>query len=175
MRRRSDSDDLYFVTLTIVGWVDVFTRSIYKRYLAENISFCQDQKGLDLYKYVIMSNHVHMIARMRDNKRMDNFLRDFKSFTSKGLYDLICNEDVESRKHWMFAVFRSAGMANPDNKDFQIWQIGSHPVILSTNEMIDQKAEYIENNPVKSGFVKAPEAYIYSSACERSPVKCLEL
>lgn len=61
--RITTTDELYFVTLTTVGWVDVFTRNDYKNILFENLKYCQQIENLEIYSYVIMSNHIHMIFR----------------------------------------------------------------------------------------------------------------
>ena len=64
----------------------------------------------------------------------------------------------------MLWMFQRAGKKNPNNKYYQFWQQDNHPLELSTNEMMDQKLEYIHNNPVKAGLVLSPEEYLYSSA-----------
>ena len=53
---------------------------------------------------------------------------------------------------------------NIRNKDFQFWQQHNHPIELATNEMIDQRVNYIHNNPVEAGFVDEPHAWLHSSA-----------
>ena len=58
-------DELYFITMTIVDWIDVFTRQIYFDFIVDNLKYCQDKKGLRIYEYVIMTNHIHMIIRRR--------------------------------------------------------------------------------------------------------------
>lgn len=64
----------------------------------------------------------------------------------------------------MLARMYHAGLHNPNNYDFQLWQQHYHPVELSTNEMIDQRLQYIHLNPVAGGFVDQPEGWVYSSA-----------
>jgi REP element-mobilizing transposase RayT len=56
-----DSSIPHFVTFTVVGWVDVFSRQCYKEILLESLRYCQTNKGLDLHAWVIMTNHLHMI------------------------------------------------------------------------------------------------------------------
>ena len=171
MRRTATSDDLYFITLTVVDWVHIFTRQIYKDYLVDNLAFCQKNKGLEIIAYVIMTNHVHLIARSQKN--LSDWLRDFKSFTSKGLYKLIESNETESRKEWMLEIFSRHGITNDLNKDFQVWQNGSYPVCLPLNyvSMIEQKTSYIHNNPVRAGIVPEAHMYTYSSANPLSPLK----
>jgi putative transposase len=64
----------------------------------------------------------------------------------------------------MLWIFKSAGKRNPNNHNYQLWQQQSHPEELITNELTDQKLEYIHNNILKTGIVDNPEDYVYSSA-----------
>ena len=61
--RKTSADELYFVTLTVSGWTDLFTRSVYKDILVNNLIHCQEQENLNIFSYVIMSNHLHMVCR----------------------------------------------------------------------------------------------------------------
>lgn len=154
---------VYFLTYTIVQWIDVFTRSIYKDILIDSIKHSQQQKGLMLHAYCIMSNHVHMIASASEGYQLSAIVRDQKKFTAKRIYETI-QQQGESRRNWMSWLFRSAGSNNVNNKYIQVWQQDNHPIELATNEMIDQRLDYIHNNPVKAGIVADPVHYIYSSA-----------
>ena len=51
-----------------------------------------------------------------------------------------------------------------ENSQFQIWQEGAHPQIIRDDDTLNQKIEYIHNNPVRRGYVDAPEHWRYSSA-----------
>ncbi len=171
MRRTATSDELYFLTLTIVGWVDIFTRPEYKEYIIDNLVYCNKNKGLEVFEYVIMSNHIHLLARRKKGMSMSDWLRDFKSYTSKGLYKLIAENERESRRDWMLQIFNAHGENNELNKDFQIWQNGSHPTCLPMHytDIIQQKTAYIHLNPVRAGLVPEPGMYLYSSAHLQNP------
>lgn len=52
----------HFITFAVVGWVDVFTRREYPEFLLHNLAYCRKNKGLRLYEFVIMPNHLHLIA-----------------------------------------------------------------------------------------------------------------
>jgi len=92
------------VTLTIEGWVDLFTRRDYKDIIVENLQYCQEKEELEIYCYVIMSNHFHMICRCRDND-LNELLGRFKSFTSKKFLSVIKGNLKESRKEWLLYLF----------------------------------------------------------------------
>ncbi len=160
----ANPEGIYFITFATVSWVDVFTRKDYKDILIDSLQYCQKEKGFILYGYVIMTNHVHFIARAKDGNNLSDIIRDFKKFTSKQLVMAIDSNRQESRKEWMLSIFRKAGKQNSNNKEYQFWQQHNHPIELYSNAVIDQKMDYIHNNPVVEGVVSMPEDYLYSSA-----------
>ena len=172
-RYKTYEGGLFFVTLTVVGWIDVFTRREYCDCLVQNLKYCQDKKGLQLYAYCIMSSHVHLIAAA-ETGLLNFLLRDFKSYTAKQLLQLITDNPQESRKEWLLFLFRHFAKNKPNTQN-QFWQHHNHPIDLTSNSLIDQKLEYIHQNPVKSGFVNEPQDYFYSSANPLSPLKTLPL
>ncbi|MEN8122608.1 MAG: hypothetical protein ABFS35_19860 [Bacteroidota bacterium] len=54
----SEKEGAYFLTFQIVGWVDIFTRKTYRDIAIESLIYCQKNKGLEVFAYVIMSNHI---------------------------------------------------------------------------------------------------------------------
>ena len=156
----------YFVTMTVVDWVDVFTRSVYKDVIVNSLIYSIKNKGLVLHAWVIMSNHVHLIVSARQKYNLPDIFRDLKKFTSKKIINEIENNFDESRRKWMIQIFKNHGSKNPNNKDFQFWQQDNHPVELDTNEMMDQRLDYLHNNPIKAQIVDEAEHYIYSSGID---------
>jgi putative transposase len=71
---------------------------------------------------------------------------------------------LESRRIWMLRLFKSAALDSKKHIMYKFWQNEYHPVELSNNEMMDQKLDYLHDNPVKEGIVERPEDYVYSSA-----------
>lgn len=161
-----DQDKLYFVTFTVINWIDVFIRNEYRNMFLESVRFCQKNKGLEVYAWCIMTSHIHMILGANGAYKLEDIIRDLKSFTSRGIRKLLEEKDNlgESRKDWMIDMMKKTGTRNSNNKDFQFWQQHNHPIELSTNELLDQKLEYIHNNPIEAGFVESPEMWQYSSA-----------
>jgi REP element-mobilizing transposase RayT len=157
----SDGQALYFLTFQIVGWVDIFTRRIYKDIVIDSFRYCQNNKGLNLFAYVIMSNHIHLLAQS-ETGNLSGFIRDFKSFTSRKFLDLL-DEGVESRSDWMKLVFEYHGKFK-NKQTNQVWTHENHAEEIYSQKFIEQKVAYIHNNPVKAGIVTRPEDYLYSSA-----------
>jgi putative transposase len=158
-----NKEGVHFITFAVVGWVDVFTRKEYRDIVIESLKYCQREKGLILYAWCIMSNHVHLIISARENNLSD-ILGDFKKFTSKQILKSIQDHPQESRKEWMLELFLEAGSKNSRNKTFQFWRQDNQPKELITEWFSIQKLDYIHNNPVEAGIVEKAEEYLCSSA-----------
>jgi putative transposase len=155
----------YYMTLTVVDWVDVFTRPVYRQIIVDSLKYCQEAKGLEIYGWVLMSNHIHLIASAtKPGITMSDILRDFKKFTSKKIVKAIQEEPTESRRQWMLHRFEFAGSYNPKIKDYKFWQDGNEAKEIHTPEFFYQKLTYIHNNPVRAEIVEHPDEYLYSSA-----------
>ena len=157
-----DQSKAHFITMTVVDWIDVFSRKTYRDIVVDSFNYCIKNKGMILYGYVIMTNHIHMIMQSEDEKLSD-LVRDFKKFTAKTILDTIQVEN-ESRKEWMLERFKKATETHKRNKNFQFWQLNNHPVEVYSDEFLWTKLDYIHLNPVRAGFVEKASHYIYSSA-----------
>ncbi len=158
-----DQSATYYMTFQVVEWVDIFTRPHYKQIITSSFEFCRKQKGLQLYAYVIMTNHLHLIAGTKSGYNLSDTIRDFKKFTAHQLLKDM-HGDAESRKDWMLKRFEFAAARHTRNSNFQIWTHENHPIELFSMPVIKQKMNYIHQNPVRAGIVLNPEDYVYCSA-----------
>ena len=152
----------HFITVTVVDWIDVFSRKVYRDEVIASLDYCIKNKGMHLYGYVIMSNHIHMIVQSQDGKLSD-LIRDFKKFTARTILNKIQTEP-ESRRESMFERFALATESHSRNKTYQFWKYGNHPEEIYTNSFMWSKLDYIHLNPVRAGLVQKASHYIYSSA-----------
>ena len=157
-----ESTGLHYLTFQIVGWVDIFTRKIYRDVAIDSFKFCQENKGLNLYAYVIMSNHIHLMAQSETGD-LSGIIRDFKNFTGRKIVDIINDNGLESRSEWMKMIFEYHGKYK-NKQDNQIWTHENHAEQIYSQKFIVQKLNYIHNNPVRSAIVQKAEDYLYSSA-----------
>ena len=157
-------NEIHFITFAVVEWVDVFTRSCYSDLVVESLRFCQKHKGLKIYAWVIMSNHLHLIVSATEGANLSDILRDFKKFTAKRIIKAIQENYRESRQKWMLDIFKIEGQKNARNVFNQFWRQTNHPIELRSPRMKYQRLDYLHNNPVKAGIVTSPEYYKYSSA-----------
>ena len=159
-------EGIYFLTFTVIGWIDVFSRLVYKEILTDSLRHCIANKGLRIHAWVIMSNHVHLIASAEHNNLPD-IVRDLKKYTSKKIVEEVSMNPQESRREWMLAIFRNAGQYKRNNKEYQFWQqYTNRPVEVYSKEVMQQKLNYIHDNPVVAGYVTSPEYYTFSSCID---------
>ncbi len=159
-----DNQQPHFLTLTIIQWADIFSRPVYRDIFMDSLAFCVKNKGLVLNAYVIMTNHVHLIASAQEGYKLASIIRDLKRFTARRLYETLLVEPTESRRYWMRWIFESEGQRSSCNEDIRVWTHDNHPIILETNGILEQKLNYLHQNPVKAGICFAAEDYVYSSA-----------
>ncbi len=160
----------YFLTLTVVDWVDLFTRKEYCNVIVDSLNYCINQKGLEVFAYVIMSNHVHMVCRTKEPYNLSEVLRDFKKFTSKQFIKLM-DEVGESRKKWLKDKFSFEAQRRGRASNYKIWKDDNHALEIGEYIDIEQKINYIHENPVKAMIVQHAEDYIFSSARDYSDDK----
>ena len=133
-----DQNAMHFLTFTVIDWVDVFSRKEYKLELVESMNYCVREKGLSIYGWVIMSNHMHVIWQAKEGYSLSAIIRDYKKFTAKRI------------------------------TKYKFWQDSNHAIELHAldTKMKEQKLDYIHNNPVKAMLVHNPEDYVFSSAID---------
>jgi REP element-mobilizing transposase RayT len=158
-----DQHAIYFVTFTIVDWIDVFTRKVYKDFCIESLNFCRKNKGLKIYGYVIMSNHIHLILQS-ETLHLSDIIRDFKKFTANQIIEFAQKSVHESRADWMLDKFKFNAAKHKRNSIYQVWTHDNHSEELLSTKFIEQKLNYIHQNPVRAGVVQYDYEYLYSSA-----------
>ncbi len=152
-----DQQGMYFITSTVVQWIDVFTRRSYADIIINSLSHCQKEKGLQIYSWVIMSNHIHLIISTKEGFNLSDTLRDFKKYTSTQIVNSIAENNRESRKHWLLWLLKP-------KEAITFWQPENHAEEIRTYDFFVQKLNYIHQNPVRAGIVDKEEEYVYSSA-----------
>jgi putative transposase len=162
-----DSTAIYFVSFAVVGWIDVFTRTIYRDLLLDSLTYCRKAKGLNLHAWVIMSNHVHLIVSSKEGYLLANIMRDLKKYSAVRILKEIKDSMIESRKEWMLYLFAKAGQQNSNNKNFQFWRQDNYPIELDPHlNMFEERINYLHNNPVEAGLVANASDYLYHSAID---------
>jgi len=128
---------------------------------------------MEIFAWCIMTSHIHLIFRSDGDQRPELLIGDFKRFTSKAIVKAIIENPKESRKEFLVEQFRNAGNNASNVNKYQFWRHENHPIELWSNKVIDEKIDYIHQNPVEAGLVFRAEDYIYSSAIDYAGEKGL--
>jgi REP-associated tyrosine transposase len=153
-----DDDNFYFISSSIVNWIPVFTSEKYFNVLLNSMKYCQKHRSLKIYYYVIMDNHFHMIVY---GDQLEKTISVLKRFTALEIVNNL-KKDSDVR---ILELFKKLKKTYKSQSEHQVWQEGYHPQLISDENMLFQKRDYIHYNPVKRGFVNQPEHWRYSSAC----------
>ena len=147
---------VHYVTFTVHQWVDIFTRRLYVDILLDSLRYCQQNKSLEIYGWVIMSNHCHLILRAK-NENLSDVIRDFKKFTAKEIVKSIQQNTKESRREWLnFLLLK--------DEKIWFWEESYYGEEIFSKAFFDSKLNYIHLNPVRAGLVEKEEEYLLSSA-----------
>jgi putative transposase len=155
----------YFLTFNTVDWVDIFIRPVYKQIVVHSLNYFIDNKGLNVYAWCLMTNHLHLLVQARGNNVIAEIEKEYKSFTTRKILEDIDTEP-EIRKTWMMEHFENFGNILGLLKKFHVWQTCSNPVFIDLNkrETLVEYIENIHNNPVRDRIVDSAPDYLYSSA-----------
>ncbi len=154
-----ENDDLpYFLTMNVFLKIPVFTNSLYMDVIIDNFQYYRKNQDLKIFSYVIMDNHVHLIAS--HNGDLSRTIQSFKSFTAKKIIGLLHKD----KRKWILKLLSEFKPEHKTSSQHQFWEEGNHPKQLQNIEMFNQKTEYIHYNPVRRGLVENEVDWIYSSA-----------
>ena len=151
------SDAPYFMTMTVNHWLPVFTRPETVDIVLDSWRWLQRNEDFRLHGYVILENHIHLVARSPD---ISATIKRSKSYTARAIIDHLRERNVRGLLDLM-ALFKRA---HKTESTYQFWEEGSHPQRIETEHVMRQKLDDIHQNPVKRGFVDLPEHWRWSSA-----------
>ena len=160
----------HFMTCTILHWIPIFTRKESTNIIYDSLKYLQEIDNLKIYAYVILENHLHLIASSDDIAKS---MKKFKAHTAKEILKLLHREKITTILEQL-AFYKKA---HKKHSVYQLWQEGIQPKLIQDDKTMMQKIEYIHNNPVKRGYVDDARYWRYSSAyegsCELSLALCI--
>jgi REP element-mobilizing transposase RayT len=158
-----EHEKAHFLTLTVVGWIDVFTRKNHKLVIIDSLKYCQRQKDLSILGWCLMPSQLQLIARAEGRFTLSEIIRDFKKYTAKKIVSQI-EEEPESRREWMLDYFHYTGKPLKRIKKYKFWQDGNQAKVIYSPSFFYEKLNFIHQNPVDDLIVANPEDYLFSSA-----------
>ena len=152
-----EQTDPHFITLSVSHWIPLFTNPQSVEILLEGFKLLQTENNLKIYSYVILENHLHLVASSDD---ISKTIQKFKKFTAKKLLDLLKERNI-------ITILEQLSFYKKTHKKistYQVWQEGIESKLIENENMMIQKIEYIHKNPVKRGYVDEAKHWRYSSA-----------
>lgn len=160
----------YSLTLNTIDRVDIFVRPFFKQIVVESLNYFIEKKGLVVYGWCLMTNHLHLIVDTKDSFNLPDVVSDFKTFTAKIILEDL-NTESDIRRDWIMKKIREAALFDK----LDVWENSDHPVPVRADESedIEEYLKQIHNNPVRNKIVELPEDYLHSSARNYAGLKGL--
>lgn len=170
--QKTDPQACSYITFNTVDWVDVFVRPAYKQIIVDELNCCIVSKGLIVYAWCLMSNHLHLLARNSDPGGLARIEKDFKRVTTNKILEVLETE-TDLRKDWMLRRFEHCSQSLKRIEKFQVWQTCSNPSFINFKDVfkLKEKVLHIHENPVRDAIVDRPEDYVFSSARDYAGLK----
>ncbi|MFM7487750.1 MAG: REP-associated tyrosine transposase [Cytophagales bacterium] len=144
-----------FLTVTCLEWKHVLKEDRFKNIITGSLSFLVKEQRINIYGFVIMPNHFHLIWQMLGDHKRDDVQRDFLKYTGQQILKRLEKEKLPMLQELL---------VHAKDRKHQVWERNSLGIPLWTPQVFEQKLEYIHSNPVRAGLCKYPEEYKYSSA-----------
>ena len=149
-----------FHTITCLNWNHLLRNDSNKKIITDSFKFLVEQERILLFGFVIMSNHIHFIWQVKDNWLAKNIKQQFLKYTAQQIKFNLSEDEL--------ALYKST----QSDRQFQFWERRSWVAEMNNRSVIEQKLDYIHQNPVKAGLVRNETDYVYSSSCFYNMAEC---
>ena len=149
-----DTSFPHHITCTVKDWYPLFMDPEIVEIIYSSLKFLQKEK-LNIYAYVIMENHLHLIAQ---SESLQSQIQRFKSYTATEILNYLRN--ISKSK-----VLNNFNYLNKlTHSKHKLWEEGFHPKMIENVNIMNEKVKYIHGNPVRRGYIDNPADWRYSSA-----------
>lgn len=159
---KENENQPHFLTLTTIEWIDIFTKPEYFKIIIDSFKFCQNNKGFLLYEYVILTNHIHIIASAEENYKLSQIISDFKKHTTRKILESL----KEDNRCYILNLINNSFYKKKGYNN-QIWQRENYPEPIVSEKFLLIKIKYMYDNVLKKAYVDKAENWLYSSARNR--------
>jgi len=143
-----------FYTATCLNWQHLLQPDSHKKIIIDSLSFLVKEKRIWLYGYVIMPNHIHILWSKQPDWLDKNVQQHFSKYTAQNLKWSLQNNSVNLDNY----------KSTQNDREYQFWERRPYKATMYNRKVLEEKLDYIHNNPVKAGLCDLPEDYKYSSA-----------
>jgi len=146
-----------FFTATILEWKPLLINDKYKDIIISSMKFLVDDIRVNIYAFVIMPNHIHIVWKVKNDRKPEDVQRDFLKYTAQKI-----KFDLQSNKPELLKEF----YAGTKDRQYQVWERNALTSRLTSVELVEQKINYIHANPIRGRWMLCKEFtdYKYSSA-----------
>jgi REP element-mobilizing transposase RayT len=145
----------HFFTATNLEWKNLLQPDKYKNIIIASMKHLVKERRVNIYGFVIMPNHIHIIWQLQHGQKRENVQRDFLKHTAQTIKeDMLLNKPAELKAY----------LVNDKDRKYQFWERNALSVELWSEKVFMQKLNYIHENPVRAGICKSCVEYKYSSA-----------
>lgn len=147
-----------FFTAVCYDWLKLLDSDEAKLIVIESLKFRIAQGQAKVGAYVIMPNHIHIIWRIQNDFKLEDVQRDFLKFTAKKIIERIRQRDGQKKLEEIYVGAK--------DRTFQVWKRDSLSIDLFSEKFVQQKMDYIHNNPCQPhwNLAKHPIEYRFSSS-----------
>lgn len=161
-RSFNDPGHAHFLTFSCFHRRQFLAEEIARRALADSIAFARERHAFELWAYVFMPEHVHLlIYPLKSDYSMADILRDIKEQPARRVI-----------RHWKEStpwLLKLMEARQGTRLIHRLWQAGGgFDRNLHSSHLVIRAINYIEWNPVRRGLVKSAEDWVWSSARART-------
>lgn len=149
-------ENLFFFTATINNWQKIIDEPV-KKIILNSFSFAVQKNWCDIHAFVIMPNHIHLVLSLKKKSKIA-FQRDFLKFVGR---EIIFYLKAKNKTETLVSL-----ESKLKDRNYHIWKKRAHWITIPTLRILNQKIEYIHQNPLQEHWNLAsyPEEYPWSSA-----------
>jgi len=129
----ADPNHAFFITTRAIAGETPFTRPLLCKDVVESLYWLRTNRGMELYAYCLMPDHLHLLLRTRAGVPVDQLIKAFKSHTTKRAW----------QQGWTG----------------KLWQPRFYDHVVRSSEDTSAIAQYILYNPVRANLTEQPEDY----------------
>lgn len=155
----------HYLTFNVVDWVDVFTKPVYKYIISDALNDLIAKRGLTVYAWCLMTNHLHLMLQAKDGTGLSMIERDFKRVTTNHILEAM-EQESELRRRWMLGRFELFSQHLKKIEKYQVWQSCSNPAFIDFKQplKVQEQLAYVHENPLRDRIVREAAEYVFSSA-----------
>ncbi len=156
----------YYLTCTTVQWIALFGLPDISQIILNSLRFLIENGRIELHGFIMMEHHLHIIA---SGESLSKEIGIFKSYTARQIIEYLNEHNFNT----ILKQFKFFKKQHKHTQDYQVWQEGSHPQLITDSRMLNQKLEYMHYNPDRAQFVDDPVHWRYSSYRHYIGMECL--